>query len=65
MVRSSRCGIASASATSSTARAREAAGRRASPAAGRLGRDGGRDDLGLGVLGDVADDRGELAGAGG
>ena len=30
-----------------------------------LGRDRGRDDLGLGVLGEVADDRGQLAGAGG
>ena len=30
-----------------------------------LGRDRGRDDLGLGVLGDVADGRGQLAGAGG
>ena len=32
---------------------------------GDLGGDGGRDDLRLRVLGDVADDRGELAGAGG
>jgi len=30
-----------------------------------LGRNGGRDDLGLGVLGDVADDRGQLSRSGG
>ena len=64
-VRSSRCGIASASATSSTARAR--ARRRVAAQLQRqrdLGADGGRDDLGLGVLGDVADAAGELARAG-
>ena len=56
-VRSSRCGIASASATSSTARAPRR--RRFAAQLERqldLGRDGGRDDLGLGLLGDVADD---------
>ena len=64
-VRSSRCGMASARATSSTARARD--GRRVPAHLQRqldLGRHRGRDDLGLGVLGDVADDRGQLAGAG-
>ena len=63
-MRSRRCGIARARATSSTARAREA-WRVAAHLQRQLDlrRDRGRDDLGLGVLGDVADRGGQLAGA--
>ena len=64
--RPSRCGIARARATSSTARARAAGGVAAHlQRQADLGGDRGRDDLGLGVLGDVADDGGQPAGAGG
>ena len=64
--RSSRCGIASASATSSTARARvDGEAPRSSSGSAISAGDRGRDHLGLGVLSDVADVGGELAGAGG
>ena len=64
-VRSSRCGIARARATSSTARARAAGGVAAHLQRQLdLGGDRRRDDLGLGVLGDVADRGCQLARAG-